>query len=293
MKILCHRPQRTISRPVEVSGIGYITGADITLRFQPADPNNGVVFVRTDLDSPMYIPARVDLVTDTNRRTTLGSPPDCLTLVEHVLAALAGLRIDNCLVEINGQEPPGMDGSAQAFVAALEEAGLELQQAHRPVYAPEEEIRVVDGRTTLSLFPPTNEELRISYFVDYGLDSPISPQRHSEDITPENFTNEISKARTFLLETEAKALQEQGIGSRTTASDLLVFSDRGPIENQLRFGNEPARHKMLDILGDLALTGVDIRGHIIGYRSGHPLNVELAKKILARVSPEYTLPKAA
>jgi UDP-3-O-acyl N-acetylglucosamine deacetylase len=253
------------------------------MRFQPAPPGAGVAFQRTDLRGAPAIPARADQVSGTQRRTTLGQPPNEVHLVEHVLAALAGLRIDNCLVQLDAGEPPGLDGSAQRFVEALRRAGTALQPARRSVWTVDTPLRVSQNGATLTVHPE-EECLKISYLLDYGLGSPIAPQRHTQVIDPERFANEIACCRTFILESEAAELRRQGLGERTTTADLLVFGRHGPIENHVRFANEPARHKVLDLLGDLALFGHDLRGHVVAYRSGHPLNVQLAALMARQVS---------
>jgi UDP-3-O-acyl N-acetylglucosamine deacetylase len=260
-------------------GVGFLTGASIRLSFHPVPPDTGVVFVRTDLRPPVQIPAGIEQVTGTRRRTTLGHAPAQVALVEHVLAALAGLRIDNCQIELNGPEPPGLDGSAQRFVETLHAAGTVLQPARRSAWCVETPVVVTAQGASLALYPPVEDELRISYSLDYGLQSPIDRQLYTACITPESFANEIADCRTFLLEAEAIELRRQGLGSRTTPADLLIFGKRGPIDNALRYANEPARHKVLDLIGDLSLLGEDLRGHVVAYRSGHPLNVELVRAL--------------
>jgi UDP-3-O-[3-hydroxymyristoyl] N-acetylglucosamine deacetylase len=273
------RFQRTIAQPVEVEGIGYLTGQDVHLRFRPAPASTGVVFVRTDLGPQACIHASVDEVTGTNRRTTLGQPPLSVGLVEHVMAALSGLRVDNCIVEVDAPEPPGLDGSAGAFVQALTDAGMVMQAQYRGVWAVDRPIVVASRDATLALYPPTEPGLRVSYLLNYGLRSPITRQTFTSEVTPASFAQGIAPCRTFLLEEEAIALRNQGLGKRTQARDLLVFGPRGPIDNTLRFADEPARHKVLDILGDLALLGHDLHGHVVAYRSGHPLNIELVRAL--------------
>lgn len=284
MRRFNYRYQRTIARPVVVEGIGLVTGADVRLRFVPARPSQGVVFVRTDLGREAFVPAHVDQVTGTQRRTTLGNPPVQVTLIEHVLAALAGLRIDNCLVELNAPEPPGLDGSARAFVEALRSAGVILQPARRPIWRVEEPVVVTEGGATVALHPPAGSELKVTYLLDYGIDSPIGRQMHTAIITPETFARELAGCRTFILDSEVEMLRRQGLGSRTTEADILVFGRRGVVGNRLRFADEPARHKVLDLIGDLALLGQDLRGHVVAYRSGHPLNVELARELCRRMA---------
>jgi UDP-3-O-acyl N-acetylglucosamine deacetylase len=262
-----------------VRGVGFLTGATVELSFHPAPEFTGVVFVRTDLHPRAIVPARIDQVTGTQRRTTLGRAPNQVGLVEHVLAALAGLRIDNCYVELNAPEPPGLDGSSQEFVALLQAAGIALQPTRRTVWTVDAPLLVAQGGATLALHPLPADELRVSYFLDYGLTSPIGRQSHTQVITPEWFASELAACRTFLLEAEAVELRRQGLGSKTTTADLLVFGPRGPIDNHLRHANEPARHKVLDLLGDLALFGHDLHGHVVAYRSGHPQNIELVRSL--------------
>ena len=279
-----YRAQQTVAGPAEVRGVGFLTGADINLRFLPAPPSSGVVFARTDLGPKALVPARLDQVTGTQRRTTLGSPPVSIGLVEHVLAALAGLHIDNCLVEVNAPEPPGLDGSAWGFVAALRQAGTRLQPARRAVWSPTASIVVRQPGATLALHPTADDQLRVSYLLNYGMLSPICPQRRTVTVTPESFANDVASCRTFLLEEEAHYLRKQGLGARITLADLLVFGPRGPMHNKLRWADEPVRHKILDIIGDLSLLGHDIVGHVVAYRSGHPLNIELVRALRQCVS---------
>ncbi|HYT90056.1 MAG TPA: UDP-3-O-acyl-N-acetylglucosamine deacetylase [Gemmataceae bacterium] len=282
---VCYRYQRTIARAAEVQGIGYLTGANVRLRFLPAPPHTGVVFVRTDIGPTARVEACVENVTGTNRRTTLGEPPVSVSLVEHVLAALAGLRIDNCVLEVNAPEPPGLDGSARNFVEALHNAGVRLLPARREVWCVETSVVLGHHGATLALHPSDSDDLRVSYLLDYGRQSPLSRQSHTQAITPASFTNDLADCRTFLLEEEAIALRRQGLGARTSVSDLLVFGLSGPIGNSLRYANEPARHKILDLIGDLSLLGQDVRGRLVAYRSGHPLNVELVRA-LSRQLPQ-------
>lgn len=283
MKRVSQRPQRTLVRPAEVRGIGFLTGACVRLKFVPAPEDTGVVFVRTDLATTPHIPATVDQVTGTNRRTTLGEPRAQVMLVEHVLAALAGLKIDNCYVELDACEPPGLDGSARDFVEALLRAGIVVQSAKRAVWAATSPVTVSQGGATLTLYPTDEIGLRVSYLLDYGDDSAIVRQTFTRAMSPECMMTDVAPCRTFLLESEAREFRRQGLGERLTMADLVVFGPKGPIGNRLRFANEPARHKVLDILGDLSLFGSDLSGHVVAYRSGHPLNVGLVQEIMARM----------
>jgi UDP-3-O-acyl N-acetylglucosamine deacetylase len=277
---ISHRRQRTIAHSVCVTGVGLLRGRDVLLRFRPAEAGAGLVFVRSDLPGRPQICAETSLVTGTTRRTTLGVAPRTVTLVEHVLAALNGLRIDNCMIEVDGPEPPGLDGSSAGFVSALLDAGIDLQSGKKAVWTVDRSIIVRAGGATLGIHPADNDDLTISYMLNYGAQSPISRQSHTQVITPGDFAEAIANCRTFLLESEVEAIRATGVGEHASARDLLVFGPRGVIGNELRWANEPARHKILDLVGDLALCGLDIRGHIVAYRSGHPLNLELAKTLI-------------
>jgi UDP-3-O-acyl N-acetylglucosamine deacetylase len=279
------RPQRTIANPAEVTGPGLITGRPIRLRFKPAPIDHGIRFIRTDRPGRTPIPARASAVTDTRRRTTIGTTADGVTLVEHVLAALAGMRVDNCVVELDGPEPPGLDGSAGAFARALAHSAIVRQPARRPVVSLTTPMTACAGGATITVHPATDDLLRISYVLDYGPTAVIPRQSVSFDLTPEVFLRDLADCRTFLLESETAALKAQGIGLHLTPADVLVFGGRGVIDNHLRFADEPARHKVLDLVGDLALSGYDLVGHIVAYRSGHQLNVDLARRVEQQPAP--------
>ncbi|QDU20233.1 UDP-3-O-acyl-N-acetylglucosamine deacetylase [Urbifossiella limnaea] len=276
MRVIGYRQQRTLAGPAEVSGTGFVAGRRVTARFLPAAADTGLAFRRTDLPNTPLIPAAAHMVTATERRTTLGPPDAGVTLVEHALAALAGLRIDNCVVELDGPEPPGLDGSCVGFVAALASAGATLQTARRPICGVDEPCVFTAGGATVALHPSDREGLMLSYRLDYGPGAPIPPQAHTLELTPENFVREVASCRTFLTEAEAHAIRAAGVGKHLTAADVLVFGRRGPVGNRLRFADEPARHKVLDMVGDLALCGFDLVGHVVAYRSGHALNARLA-----------------
>lgn len=295
VKRLGYRFQGTIARAVDVQGVGILSGSKVRLGFRPAPPSTGVVFVRTDLPMPAQIPARLDQVTGTQRRTTLGRPPAHVALVEHILAALAGLRIDNCVVEINAADPPGLDGSSKGYVDALVRAGTVLQPARRPMWTVEHSVVIAQGGATLALHPGSAEELKASYILFYGWDSPVDWQIHTQTIVPETFASDLAPCRTFILESEVAELRRQGLGRGLKNSDLLVFGPTGPIDNRLHFADEPARHKILDMVGDLSLLGHDIRGHLVGYRSGHTLNIELGRTLLRQMAAATSVlqPQAA
>jgi UDP-3-O-[3-hydroxymyristoyl] N-acetylglucosamine deacetylase len=284
VRVIGYRYQRTLTDTATVVGVGFITGSPVVARFRPAPPGAGLSFRRVDLPGTPAVPARVESVTGTQRRTTLGPSERGVTLVEHVLSALAGLRIDNCTVELDGPEPPGLDGSSHGFVEALTSAGVTLQPARRAIYAVTEPVVIRAPGATLALHPTTTPELRVSYRLDYGHAAPIPPQTHTLSVCPGAFAQDLASCRTFLTEAEATVLRQQGLGKHLSAKNLLVFGRGGPIENRTRFADEPARHKILDLIGDLALCGFDVVGHIVAYRSGHALNVELARALAEAAS---------
>jgi UDP-3-O-acyl N-acetylglucosamine deacetylase len=277
------RPQRTLARVVEVSGIGMVSGCRACVRFLPATAGSGVAFQRIDLPGAEPIPARAEFVTGSDRRTTLGTALNQVMVVEHVLAALAGMKIDNCLIEIDAVEPPGLDGSAREFVEAIVDGGVVLQTSRRPIWAVSEPLVLERRGATLSLHPLAGSELRCSYLLDYGMNAPIAPQAYTLTVTPEIFRSEIAPCRTFLLEEEANDLRQRGVGTHLNAADLLVFGRQGLIDNVMLHPDEPARHKVLDLIGDLSLAGIDLAGHVVAYRSGHPLNVQMAQELRRRV----------
>lgn len=289
MRKIGQRYQRTLRYPVSVAGLGYLTGKLIHVRFCPAPAHHGVAFQRTDRRAAP-LPACIHQVTGANRRTVLGQAPHQVELVEHVLAALAGLKIDNCLIEISGPELPGLDGSALGFCQALCEVPLETQRQPRDILTPARPVLVTDGSATLTLFPATEPGLTLSYLLDYGVKSPLGRQRHTCRLDAGTFLDELCCCRTFLLEAEAMALRQQGIGQSASLRDLLVFGPRGPMGNPLRFEDEPARHKVLDMVGDLFLLGCDLAGHAVGCKSGHALNTQLVRELAAAMEPCAPLP---
>lgn len=287
MRRIGFRHQRTLAAPAVVRGVGIVTGIPVTLRFVPAPVDTGLVFARTDLAYRPTTPAVADRVTGTNRRTTLGDAHSGVTLVEHVLSALAGLRIDNCTIELDAIEPPGLDGSALGYVQALNRAGSVLQSSRRPIYAPTEPITVEQNGAVITLHPPEPHlamTFRAGYILDYGPQAHIPRQVFTMNVTPGNYVRDVAACRTFLLEVEAEQLRKEGVGRHLSASEVLVFGPRGPIDNVLRHADEPARHKVLDMIGDLALCGFDIVGHAAAYRSGHALNAALALELMDRAA---------
>ena len=263
-----------------MEGFGYWTGRDVRVEFRPAPPGTGIVFVRTDLPKAPRIPALAAYRVEAPRRTTLACNKARVEMVEHILAALSGLQIDNCEVAVNEPEMPGCDGSSQPFVAALDRAGVVEQDAAREQLIVREITRLGDDNSWIEARPATAPGLSIRYRLDYGPGNAIGRQTLAMNITPQSFRADLAACRTFLLKEEADWLVAQGLGSRASMADLLVFGEHGPIENILRFSDECVRHKVLDVVGDLALSGCDIVGQFVAHKSGHRLNAELVRMLL-------------
>jgi UDP-3-O-acyl N-acetylglucosamine deacetylase len=270
-----------------VEGFGYWSGRDVRVEFHPAPADSGVVFFRDDLPKATPIEAAVHNRLEAPRRTTLSAAGATVEMVEHILAALAGLRIDNCHVHATAAEMPGCDGSCLAFVSVLKQAGMVEQNAVRPQLVVTEPVRVGDEECWVEAGPTAKGGLTLRYRLDYGSDNPIGRETIELKVTPESFERELAPARTFLLKHEANWLRAQGLGTRATYQDLLVFDEHGPIENELRFENECVRHKTLDLLGDLALAGCDLVGRITAHRSGHRQNAELVRVLLKEGQKVY------
>jgi UDP-3-O-acyl N-acetylglucosamine deacetylase len=276
-----------------VTGFGYWSGQDVHVEFRPAAPHSGIVFVRRDLTPPRRIAAGVLQRIEVPRRTTLSGDGSRVEMVEHVLAALYGLAIDNCEVWLDGAELPGLDGSSQPLVEALDAVGAVEQAASRRRLVVTDETRVGDDDCWVEARPATSPGLTIKYRLDFGSHTAIGRQSIELRVTPATFRNELAPARTFLLAEEAQWLRQRGLGQRVTNQDLLVYGPEGPIDNTLRMENECVRHKALDLVGDLALAGCDLVGHFIAYKSGHRLNAELVKVLLREGRIEEGLRKTA
>jgi len=285
------RYQKTIENVAELSGFGLFTNADVRLRFYPAAENHGIVFQRTDLPGSRRIPATIQYLAPEERRTKLVRDEASVEMTEHLMAALAGLQIDNCLIQIDAPELPGCDGSALPYVEALLDAKIVTQTVKRETFVIQHTQSLQQEQTTISLAPSASG-LRLSYDLNYGNNSPIEPQVADFSITPEIFATKIAPARTFVLEQEVKYLRSKGYGQKVTLEDLLVYGEQGPVGNSLRAPNECARHKLLDCLGDLLLCGCDVQGHIRCFRSGHRQNHQLAKEI-KRLKNRSSIERAA
>ena len=265
----------------------------MAVELRPAPAHTGVVFVRSNTDRPRRIAANVRQRIEVPRRTTLSGDGTQVEMVEHILAALFGLGIDNCEIVCDASEMPGLDGSCQPVVEALQQAGFVEQHSPRHRLIVTEVTRVGDDECWVEARPAKTNSLSVEYKLDYGPNNPIGRQTIELSVTPATFATELAPARTFILESEAAWLKSRGLGMRVTNKDLLVFGEEGLLENELRFENECVRHKALDLVGDLALAGCDLIGRFIAYKSGHRLNAELVKVLLTEGRMEEGLRRTA
>ncbi|MHC5022421.1 MAG: UDP-3-O-acyl-N-acetylglucosamine deacetylase [Planctomycetota bacterium] len=273
--------QHTVADVVRITGKGLLLGEEATVNILPAPTDHGIVFERTDLSPPVQIPALVHNVARRQRRTTLKVGEASVETVEHCLSALAGLRIDNALIQLDGPELPCGDGSAAPFVDPILQVGIAEQDAPRRMFRITEPIVVEEGEAMLAAFPSRTDEFQVIFDLDYGPNSHrIKRQSQSFNFHNGAYQQELSRARTFSLEEEARALWEMGMCRHLTPKDVLVIGEDGPIDNAYRFDNEPVRHKILDLLGDLYLVGGEVRGRFVAYRSGHELNRRMCLRIL-------------
>jgi UDP-3-O-[3-hydroxymyristoyl] N-acetylglucosamine deacetylase/3-hydroxyacyl-[acyl-carrier-protein] dehydratase len=273
--------QKTLKKPATVTGLGLHTGASAKLTFQPAPANFGIRFSRVDLAGRPTVNASVEHVKDTQRGTSLEQDGVQVHTVEHVLASLAGSGIDNCLVELEGPEPPILDGSAREFIQALQTAGVENLNAKRNVFAPEAPVFYQNGGTSIVILP--SDKLSISCSIDFP-NQAIENQHLTIEVSNGSFAQELAPARTYCFYDEVKPLMDAGLikgGSLECA--VVIKGDEILSKEALRFRDEFVRHKMLDILGDITLLGQPIQGHIIAVRPGHGANIALTKQLFAIV----------
>ena len=276
------RNEHTIASSCEIRGRGYWTGQEVCVRIHPAPLSTGVRLIRTDLiggDQAEH-PSCAALVgnrQDAALRTNLTCGEAKFQMVEHFMAAVAALEIDNCLVEIDGEEFPSLDGSSLAFAEALSHAGLIIQASAKETLTINRRHRVGSPDGWVEAMPSKKGECYFEYQLSFDDDTPIADQKFSLDLTPDRFLREVASARTFVTNQQAEKIRATGMASHVSNSDLLVIGKDGPIENQYRFRNECARHKTLDLIGDLALSGVELIGRFTSYRGGHALNGAMAQ----------------
>ena len=261
------------------------------VEFHPAPVDSGLVFVRRDMQPARRVAAVIANRIEAPRRTTLVADGATVEMVEHIMAALWGLKIDNCEISVDAPEMPGCDGSSLAYVEALTGAGIVEQAAPQRRLLITETTRVGGDDAWVIAVPPVGDHLEIKYHLDYGRPSPIGRQTIQLTVTPQSLRRELAPARTFILEHEAQWLQQRGLGARATFRDLLVFGESGPLDNELRYADECVRHKALDLIGDLALCGCDLIGSVSAHRSGHRLKRRPGKSPAGRGASRRTASK--
>ena len=312
-----HTQQRTLAEAITFEGIGLHTGEHNRMTVQPAPAGHGYKFQRLDLEGTPTIDADVDRVVGTQRGTTLEQHGARVHTTEHILAALYGCEVDNALIQLEGPEIPIMDGSAQAFVEAIQAAGTTDQDAPRKIYTLKENLAFEDLEKDVELLavPEPDGEFRLTVMVDYR--SPVLGTQHASMYKLEEFAKEIAACRTFVFLKEVATLAREGLIKGGDVANAVVLAERPYSDEELsdigqmvgkssleihveskgvlntsplRYQNEPARHKLLDIVGDLALTGHFIQGHILAARPGHAGNVAFAKLLKQRIKAETGLP---
>lgn len=294
--------QRTIGKEISLKGVGLHTGKEVTLTFKPAPEHHGYAFLRSDLEGNPIIEADANYVVNTQRGTNLEKKGVQIHTSEHVLAALVGLEIDNCLIEIDAAEPPIMDGSSKFFIEALEEAGIVEQEAEREEYIVKDVISYTDEETGSEIIVMPSDEYQITAMVDFGTKVLGTQNANLKKLS--DFKEEISTSRTFSFLHELEMLLEHGLIKGGDLNNAIVYVDKeisaetmerlkkafnkesisvkpnGILDNlTLHHPNEAARHKLLDVVGDLALIGTRIRGKIIANKPGHFVNTQFAKKM--------------
>jgi UDP-3-O-acyl N-acetylglucosamine deacetylase len=279
--------QRTIRTGATIRGIGLQTGKHATLRLKPAPPDSGIVFIRTDVPGAPRVEASPLNVKESGKilqRTILKNKRAEVQTVEHILAALSGLCVDNIIIEIDNIEIPGLDGSAKGFVRVLREIGLHEQDAQRVFLEVERPVVCSENGAFIQVLP--DEQFRVEYFMDY--DHPLLRDKWADAMLDgsedsiDHFEREIAPSRTFHVDSVTRPFMLRslaGLGKGTNYKATLVIRRDGPVQNEFRFPNEPARHKLLDFIGDLYLLGRHIKGRVIAKKSGHRLNNIFVKKL--------------
>lgn len=294
--------QRTIEKEVSLTGVGLHTGKEVTITFKPAPINYGYAFVRIDLEGHPVIEADASFVVNTQRGTNLEKLGVKIQTSEHVLAALVGMGIDNCLIELNASEPPIMDGSSKFFVEAIDKAGIVEQEGLREEYIVKEVISYLDEDTGSEITIIPSDEYQVTTMVDFG--TKVLGTQNASLSNISEFKNEIADARTFSFLHEIEMLLENGLIKGGDLNNAIVYVDKelspktmeklreafrkdkisvkpnGILDNlTLHYPNEAARHKLLDVIGDLALIGTRVRGKVIANKPGHFVNTQFAKKL--------------
>ena len=268
--------QRTLRRPISCVGIGLHSGCKVNLSLKPAAPDHGIRFRRTDIGN-FEVPATVSNLAGIQLATGLSRDQVSVETVEHLLSALVSLGVDNVIVELNSPEVPIMDGSAAPFVYLIQEAGIKRQQKSRKFLKIVRPIALSRGDKRIAIYP--SDHFKVTYSVSY--DHPLlRHQSRTLTITEESFIEEIAPARTFTFLKDVEMLRQNGLALGGSLENAVVLGETGVLNNALRFEDEFVRHKILDAVGDLALVGYPVIGHLVAHRAGHALHTEFAAKIL-------------
>lgn len=278
--------QKTIRNEAELTGRGMFGGQDATVTFRPGAEDTGIVFVRTDVASAVRIPAIAPNIAERSRRTSVKKGDVSIETVEHCLAAIRALEIDNIVVEVHGPEMPAPDCSSAEYIKALREAGIVEQKNPRKEFVIKKPINLSAADATIYALPDSDGELNVTYDLDYGSHPGIGRQVFSYRLTTDSFETMMAPARSFLLEAEAREFQARGLGTHIGPTEILVIDSEGPIKNAYRFPNECVRHKIVDLIGDLMLVGRPVIGRIVAYKSGHALNQQLVRKMYEAVQQQ-------
>lgn len=306
---MTHSYQHTIKKETALTGVGLHTGKNVTVKFLPAPPNHGIKFQRTDMENAPVIPADCDLVTTVQRGTTLEKGSASVATVEHVMSSLVGLQIDNCLVQVDDIELPIMDGSAKYFVEALEKAGLQEQNEERDIFELRQNIHYADKESGVEYLAMPSNRYKVTALIDYK--SEVLGQQHASLEKVTDFKNEIAPSRTFCFLHELEMLYEAGLIRGGDLNNAIIVVDKpitdeeheklaalfnkpdikvveeGILNNvKLHHHNEPARHKLLDVVGDLGLVGTPMNANIIATKPGHKHNIEFAKILKQHIKAE-------
>jgi UDP-3-O-[3-hydroxymyristoyl] N-acetylglucosamine deacetylase len=274
------RFQRTIKNTIQCKGIGLHSGKQVSLVLRPAGPDTGVIFIRTDLGGAQVAAVAANTAA-TSYATTLTASGASVQTVEHLLAALAGLGIDNVSVEIDADEVPIMDGSAREFVRLIADAGVRAQAKPQPVLKVMKPIFVRDGNKQIAIWPA--EKPSISYFIDFNHPM-LREQSLNYHVSEEGFIREIADARTFGFLSDVKTLQANGLAKGASMDNAVALGEDSVLNQEgLRYQDEFVRHKILDLIGDFSLAGMPIMGHIVAHKSGHGLNAQMVNKLLGSV----------
>jgi len=275
--------EQTIAAPVQCTGIGLHTGEPVDLSLKPAAAGTGLLFVRTDGEQPVRFPARAEWVTDTTLATTLGNEDSRLSTIEHLVSALRGMGIDNCTIGVSGPELPIMDGSAASFVYLIQQAGIRAQARMRRRLVIRRPIEVREGNRYVRVVP--SRDFKLSVEIDYAHPAIGRQMIDSLTLSPELFAREIAPARTFGFLKDTQKLRAIGLARGGSLANAIVLDETRVLNPEgLRFKDEFARHKVLDLIGDLALLGVPIQGHVKAVRGGHQLHQALVAEIRANPS---------